>query len=321
MLLILPPDLLGEIGALLIRDDLKALRGANKDVQAAVDPAFFAEFPISSTALSRPSESDLSFLRTVADGETPWSQYAKTLSVFPEVSTISAVSVDDESSVARELLAAGLGSMSKIRTVLWKVAVNEPEWVRQVICDSICAFPQLENLNIGLLSQAELATAGEFVFFSACYTKTEATTFMDDVIFNTIIAGLPSTRSLHITACGCALAPRNACFGRCADADDHREVDDICHGLKRAAEGFSSEIINSTDLHADGNIYDLKRVAASDGDESTGEETTVSYRCREPEWTPSKPREGRIERRANRFPDPQLAAEYYFRATSGHYNG
>ncbi|KAF7344860.1 hypothetical protein MVEN_01647800 [Mycena venus] len=324
MLLSLPPELLEEIGALLIREDLKALRGANKNVQAAVDPAFFAEFPISSSALSRLSESDFSFLRTIADGETPWSQHAKKLSVFPgalaNVSHTETGDVNGPSDV-RELFAAALGSMSSIRTVLWKVTMNEPEWVRQVICDSICAFPELENFSIGLLSEAELTATtempGEFVASSVCYSKTTAMSFMDDVILNTIIARLPSTRSLHIKACGCALAPQNACFGRCADADNYREVDDICHGLKRAVEGFRAEIIYSTDLYVDGNIYDLEPVASSGEDESTEEETTFSYRCRQPEWTPFMPRYGRVERRVHRFPDPEVAARYYAMATGG----
>jgi hypothetical protein len=143
-------------------------------------------------------------------------------------------------------------------------------------------------------------------------------TSQDDVVLNTIIARLPSTRSLHIKACGCALAPQNACFGRCADADHYRELDDICCGLKRAVEGFRSEIIYSTDLHVDRNIYDLKPVASSGEDESTGKETLFSYRCRQPEWTPFKPRYGRVERRVSRFPDPEAAARYYAIATSGH---
>ncbi|KAJ7498320.1 hypothetical protein B0H11DRAFT_2276029 [Mycena galericulata] len=250
-------------------------------------------------------------------------------SVFPgaltNVSDTESADVDGPSDV-RELFAAALKSMSRIRTVLWKAAMNEPQWVRQVICDSIRAFPQFENLNIGLLSEAEFTATTElpeeFVASpeSACYSKTAAMSFMEDVILNTIIAGLPFTRSLHIKACGCALAPQNACFGRCADADQYRAVDDICHGFKQAVEGFRAEIIYSTDLYVDGNIYDLERGASSDEDESTEEETTFSYRCRQPEWTPVEPRVGRIVRRVSRFPDPQLAAQYYLRATSGYRN-
>ncbi|KAJ7455648.1 hypothetical protein B0H11DRAFT_2066897 [Mycena galericulata] len=325
MFLTLPPELLEEIGALLIRDDLKALRGANKDVQAAVDPTFFAEFPISSSALSRLSESDVSFLRTIAGGETHWSPHATKLSVFPgaftNVSDTETADVNGPFDV-RELFAAALKSMSRIRTVLWKVAVNEPEWVRQVLCDSICGFPQLENFNIGLLSETEFTATTEmpeeFVASSVCYSKTAAMSFMDDVILNIIIIRLPPTRSLHIKACGCALAPQNSCFGRCADADQYRAVDDICHGLKRAVEGFSSEIIYSTDLHVDGSIYDLQPVESSDEDESTGEEPTFSYKCRQPEWKSDEPR--RVARRVYRFPDPELAAQYYLRATRGHFN-
>jgi hypothetical protein len=95
----------------LIRDDLKALRGANKNVQAAVDPAFFAEFPINSSALFRLSESDDSFLRTIANGETHWCQHAKKLSVFPGASTnvfhTETPDVNGPSDV-RELFAAAL---------------------------------------------------------------------------------------------------------------------------------------------------------------------------------------------------------------------
>ncbi|KAJ7195995.1 hypothetical protein B0H12DRAFT_1226578 [Mycena haematopus] len=327
MLLNLPPELLEEIGVLLIRDDLKALRSANKNVQEAVDPAFFAEFPINSTALGSLSESDFSFLRTIAGGETPWSRHAKTLSVFPGLGASTNdfpfdTADDNGFSEARELFAAALGSMSNIRTVLWKVARDESEWVRQVICDSICAFPQLEHFNIGFFSGAELAEVpGEFIETFASFSKAATTIFTEEFILNTIIAGLPSTRSVHIKACGCVLAPQNACFGRCADADDYREVDDICHGLKRAVEGFSLETINSTDLHVDGNVYDLRPLESSDedDDESTGKKTTISYRCREPVWTPLKPRDGRVERRVpHRFPDPEIAARYYAMATAGH---
>lgn len=85
-----------------------------------MDPAFFAEFPISSSALSRLSESDFSFLRTIATGETGWFQYAKKLSVFPGASTnvshTETADVNGPSDVL-ELLAAALQSMSMIRTV------------------------------------------------------------------------------------------------------------------------------------------------------------------------------------------------------------
>ncbi|KAJ7488079.1 hypothetical protein FB451DRAFT_1391030 [Mycena latifolia] len=146
-MLSLSVELVQEIGAELSRVDLKRLRAVCKDVGLAINPLFFSALVLWTQHLRL--ETGLHVLTSLASGKSGWSPYAKTLTIKPGETPKAGPGADDRSdSAMQELLAAALGSLTKIRTVIWEMHEGDLAWQQTAICQSFANFPLLDHFAL-----------------------------------------------------------------------------------------------------------------------------------------------------------------------------
>jgi len=95
--------------------DYKSLRYICRGVSSAIEPLFFSYLVLGTDELRM--DMGRGFLEALATGRTGWSRYAKTFHMKLARERKS-VGLHRSVTVAQELLASALGSLSNVRTVM-----------------------------------------------------------------------------------------------------------------------------------------------------------------------------------------------------------
>ncbi|KAJ7911360.1 hypothetical protein B0H13DRAFT_2010003 [Mycena leptocephala] len=155
MLSILSVELLQEIGSELAKKDQKSFRAVSKDIGLSINPLFFADFVLKTQRLHL--EATVDILTAVASGETGWSQYAKSLIIIHGYTRQLLVRREkppktEEANLSDEaiqnLLAAALGTMKKVRIVVWSVCYGDPVWLHDIILEFLLTAPLLDDFEL-----------------------------------------------------------------------------------------------------------------------------------------------------------------------------
>ncbi|KAJ6459016.1 hypothetical protein C8R45DRAFT_556897 [Mycena sanguinolenta] len=145
MILDLSTELLEAIGSQLTQRDLAILRQVCKDLNGAVCRLFFSVL-ILHTCRNGLGDRGVGKLKALANSETEWSLHAKTLRIIPAKTSNKA---HDENPI--DLLAAALGSLSNIQTVVWNASERGFwAWGQAVIVDFLNTLATLEVLELNL---------------------------------------------------------------------------------------------------------------------------------------------------------------------------
>ncbi|KAJ7669504.1 hypothetical protein DFH06DRAFT_1321579 [Mycena polygramma] len=152
-ILSLSVELVQEI-ACMIPSDHKQLRVTCKNLSFAVAPLFFSSVLLD-VQQSR-LEVGLSHLEALAAGNTPWSQFARTLKIehlypaFLRVGTTPKYT-DDELQLANErlkqLIKPALESLKNVRTVIWNCDGDTDSTIETVV-NFLSTHPVLEDLRL-----------------------------------------------------------------------------------------------------------------------------------------------------------------------------
>ncbi|KAF7351566.1 hypothetical protein MSAN_01589100 [Mycena sanguinolenta] len=153
MLLDLSVELLEAIGTQLPQRDHAVLRQVCKDLNGAVSRLFFSALTLK-TSKNGLGEDGVKKLKVLANGETGWSLHARILHIMPAKAANEA---HDEKPV--DLLAAALGSLLNIKTVVW----HAPEqgfwaWGQTVIATFLNALDTLDDLELNISGTINLST-------------------------------------------------------------------------------------------------------------------------------------------------------------------
>ncbi|KAF7351543.1 hypothetical protein MSAN_01586700 [Mycena sanguinolenta] len=153
MLLDLSVELLEAIGTQLPQRDHAILRQVCKDLNGAVSRLFFSVLTLT-TSRNGLDEDGLEKLKVLAKGETGWSLHARTLHIIP-----AKKANDDHDEKPIDVLAAALGSLSNIQTVVW----HAPEqdfwaWGQAAFIDFLNTLATLDDLELDISGTINLST-------------------------------------------------------------------------------------------------------------------------------------------------------------------
>ncbi|KAJ6459017.1 hypothetical protein C8R45DRAFT_556953 [Mycena sanguinolenta] len=133
--------------------DHAILRQVCKDLNDAVCRLFFSVLTLKASRNGL-GEDEVEKLKALANGGTGWSLHAKTLRIIPAETANEA-----HAEKPVNLLAAALGSLSKIQTVVWQADEEEFwAWGQAAIVNFLNKLATLENLELDIPGTIKLST-------------------------------------------------------------------------------------------------------------------------------------------------------------------
>ncbi|KAJ7645066.1 hypothetical protein DFH06DRAFT_1333363 [Mycena polygramma] len=195
-------ELVQEI-AYMIPSEHKQLRSTCKNLSFAIAPLFFSSVLLD-VQQSR-IEVGLSHLEALAAGNTPWSQFARTLKIehlcpaFLKVGQIATCS-NDELQLAderfKQLIKPALESLKNVRTVIWNCE-GDAESTIETVVNFLSSYSVLEDLRLTAqranVHFSQLAGLRNFTLNTPSDSRREIAQSLSQTIYNSL-----DLESLHV---------------------------------------------------------------------------------------------------------------------------
>ncbi|KAJ7778677.1 hypothetical protein DFH07DRAFT_795555 [Mycena maculata] len=143
-------EIIQQIGGELPNCDQMNLRAVCRELGVAIDPLFYTFFTLRGDRMRR--DNGLYIMERLAARQIGWSHFAKTVHIMPgskpETGEATGPKYYPSDPALPNLLVSALASMHNIQTVVWTVHANDPDWVREAICDSLNTLPLLSDLQL-----------------------------------------------------------------------------------------------------------------------------------------------------------------------------